>query len=127
MSEHADSMATTDGDGRFYDDAVRLVRDAQDLVRRTTNAAMVYTYFELGRMIVEEEQGGDARAGYGKRVLEGLSERLTEEFGKGFSMTNLEQMRKFYRVYADDAIPQTLSEESSNLPVTTTGRRFFLS
>ncbi len=69
---------------------------------------MVLTYFEIGRRIVEEEQQGKERAEYGKRLLKGLSEVLTKEFGKGFSERNLEQMRKFYLTYS---ISQTLSAE----------------
>lgn len=69
---------------------------------------MVTTYFEIGRLIVEEEQNGKERATYGKEILKNLSIKLTKEYGKGFSETNLEQMRKFYKVYG---ISQTLSEE----------------
>ena len=61
---------------------------------------MVHTYFETGRMIVEEEQSGKERAQYGKQLLKGLSEQLTIEFGKGFSIDNLENMRKFYLAYS---------------------------
>ena len=69
---------------------------------------MVKTYFEIGRLIVEDEQKGFERAEYGKETLKNLSVKLTKEFGKGFSATNLEQMRKFYKVYG---ISQTVSEE----------------
>ena len=60
---------------------------------------MVLTYFEIGRMIVEEEQNGKERAGYGKQLLVVLSNKLTEDFGKGFSETNIKQMRSFYINY----------------------------
>lgn len=56
---------------------------------------MVYTYFEIGRLIVEEEQEGSERAAYGKRQLADLSKRLIAEFGKGYSVSNLEYMRGF--------------------------------
>lgn len=69
---------------------------------------MTKTYFLIGKRIVEEEQDGNKRAEYGKNLIKMLSEKLTKEFGKGFSETNLEQMRKFFKVYG---IPQTLSEE----------------
>jgi predicted nuclease of restriction endonuclease-like (RecB) superfamily len=69
---------------------------------------MVYTYFEIGRMIVEEEQNGKERAEYGKQILKELSKRLNAEFGKGFSQRNLEQMRQFYLTYSKT---QTLSAE----------------
>lgn len=61
---------------------------------------MVYTYYEIGRMIVEDEQQGKERAEYGKQVLKELSNRLTAEFGKGFSADNLENMRRFSLAYS---------------------------
>jgi len=72
----------------------------------------VHTYFEIGRMIVEEEQGGEKRAGYGKRLMKELSQVLSKEFGKGFSVRNIEQMRKFYSAYS---ISQTVSANSDVL------------
>lgn len=77
-----------------------LLKNAQQQVLRTVNSTMVFTYFEIGRMIVEEEQNGKERADYGKQVLKGLSEQLTKEFGKGFSLSNLEQIRKFFLIYS---------------------------
>ena len=77
-----------------------LLKNAQQQVLRTVNSTMVYTYFEIGRMIIEEEQNGIERAEYGKQILKGLSEQLTKEFGKGFSLSNLEQIRKFYLIYS---------------------------
>ncbi len=69
-------------------------------VASTANLVMVHTYFEIGRMIVEEEQGGEKRASYGKKVLKFLSFKLSEEFGKGFSVENLDRMRFFYKSYS---------------------------
>lgn len=77
-----------------------LLKNAQQQVLRTVNSTMVFTYFEIGRMIVEEEQNGKERADYGKQVLKVLSEQLTREFGKGFSLSNLEQIRKFFLIYS---------------------------
>lgn len=78
-----------------------LLQVARRNVVRTINQTMVYTYFEIGRMIVEDEQLGKERAEYGKRVLKELSKRLTSEFGKGFSQDNLERMKKFYLTYSN--------------------------
>ena len=69
---------------------------------------MVKTYFEIGRLIVEDEQKGFERAEYGKETLKNLSVRLTKEFGKGFSATNLKQMKNFYLAYK---ISQTVSDQ----------------
>lgn len=87
-----------------------LLENARKKVAVAVNKAMVLTYFEVGRAIVENEQNGKIRAEYGKHVLERLSERLIKDFGKGFSLRNLEQMRQFYLVYSK---AQTLSAESS--------------
>ena len=71
------------------------------------NIIQLMTYHTLGRWIVEVEQGGKNRAEYGKQVLKRLSERLNEEFGKGFSLSNLRNARQFYVTYKD-RISQTL-------------------
>jgi predicted nuclease of restriction endonuclease-like (RecB) superfamily len=72
---------------------------------------MVETYFEIGKLIVEEEQNGKERAEYGKQILKELSNKLTKEFGKGFSEDNLGNMRKFYLTYQLQ-ISETLSRKS---------------
>lgn len=84
----------------FYQKIAKLLTQARNSVVQTINKTMVQTYFEIGRMIVEEEQDGNIRAEYGKQVLIELSKKLTNEFGKGFSRRNLEQMRQFYLVYS---------------------------
>ncbi len=68
----------------FYNKIANLLKEARKNVVRTVNKTMVYTYFEIGRMIVEEEQQGKDRADYGKQLIKGLSRQLTNEFGKGF-------------------------------------------
>ena len=112
-------------------DFLRSVSDVLSQARKNAktavNISMVYAYYEIGRMIVEEEQQGENRAAYGKQILEELSDFLTEKFGKGFSATNLKQMRQFYSVYSKDQISQTLSDQFENLPAVSTGRKFFLS
>ncbi|RAP26796.1 hypothetical protein DID74_01510 [Candidatus Marinamargulisbacteria bacterium SCGC AG-333-B06] len=70
---------------------------------------MVNTYFEIGRLIVEHEQQGQNKATYGEETLKELSEQLSKEFGKGFSVTNIHQMRLFYLTYGKQ---QTLSVKS---------------
>jgi len=92
----------------FYNKVAILLKEARKSVVQTVNKTMVYTYFEIGRMIVEEEQNGNERAEYGKQILKELSKRLNIEFEKGFSQRNLEQMRQFYLTYSKT---QTLSAE----------------
>lgn len=92
----------------LYKNILNLLKNSREQVLRTVNSAMVKTYFEIGRLIVEDEQKGFERAEYGKETLKNLSVRLTKEFGKGFSQRNLEQMRQFYLVHS---ISQTVSAE----------------
>ncbi len=93
----------------FQAEVVQLLRDARHRVVQAVNHTMVLTYFEIGRMIVEEQQNGKDRAEYGAELIIELSKTLTEEFGKGFSTTNLKQMRQFFLTYSKG---QTLSDES---------------
>lgn len=111
----------------FLEQVSDILENARKSVKTAVNLAMVYSYYEIGRMIVEEEQKGSERAGYGKYIIKELSEYLTQKFGKGFSTTNLKQMRQFYLVYVNDEIGQTLSDRFPNLPTTKNGRKFFLS
>ena len=91
------------------------------------NLAMVYAYFDIGKMIVEEEQHGANRAAYGTQLLKELSAYLTERYGKGFSVANLKNIRQFYRVYSIDKIGETMFSQSDKLPAVSTGRKFYLS
>lgn len=89
-----------------------LINQTKSSLLKTINSEMVKLYFEIGKRIIENEQGGKLRAEYGKELLKHISQELTEEFGKGFSVSNLKQMRQFYTVYQKR---QTLSGEF-NLP-----------
>ena len=116
---------------KMNEDFLQSVADVLESARKNAKAAidlsMVYAYFETGRLIVEEEQNGSQRATYGKYLIPELSKYLTERMGRGFSVTNLKQMRKFYKVYAEDQIGQMLSDQLKNLPAVSTGRKFPLS
>jgi len=92
----------------LYNRVGELLRQARSSVVRTVNKTMVLTYSEIGRMIVEEEQFGKERAGYGQQLVDELSKSLMKEFGQGFSSTNIKQMRSFYLIYSKG---QTLSDE----------------
>ena len=69
---------------KFYKEVVELLNNARNKVKRSVDSIMTYTYYEVGRRIVEEEQKGEKRAEYGKQLVENLSKILTKEFGKGF-------------------------------------------
>jgi len=98
-------------DTNFYNRVTELLEEALKSVVQTVNKTMVYTYFEIGRMIVEEEQNGKERAEYGKQILKELPNHLITKFEKGFSVTNLQQMKNFYNVYGKQ---QTVSAKSEN-------------
>jgi predicted nuclease of restriction endonuclease-like (RecB) superfamily len=83
----------------FFDKIASIIEKARAYVGRTADLTMCVTYFEVGRMIVEEEQGGRIRAEYGKGLLNELSAYLTERLGRGFSLTNLKNAKKFYLTY----------------------------
>jgi hypothetical protein len=91
---------------------VELLASARRAAARTVNAVMTATYWEMGRRIVEVEQGGKERAGYGEELLKRLSADLTKRFGRGCGAENLRLMRKFYRSYAALPNSHTLSGES---------------
>jgi predicted nuclease of restriction endonuclease-like (RecB) superfamily len=92
----------------------KLVTDVQSILQvarqksySAVNFAMVEAYWKIGRRIVEEEQKGKGRADYGTQLIKSLSESLTDEFGKGFSPTNLAGFRKFYLTFPSDEILYT--------------------
>ena len=91
-------------------DITRIIHQARIQVRQTVNTAMVESYWQIGRLIVEHEQQGQARADYGKQQLQYLAAQLTCQFGKGFDVTNLRNMRRFYLAFP---IRETLSLELS--------------
>lgn len=92
----------------FFTDVRGILADARRAAYTAVNSAMVAAYWQIGRRIVEEEQGGAAKATYGDRLLPELSRALTAEFGKGFSYANLRNFRQFYLTYPDPEICYTL-------------------
>ncbi|MGA9045428.1 PDDEXK nuclease domain-containing protein [Sulfuricurvum sp.] len=89
-------MSTIEALSSFYNEIKALLHHARHHVINTINTTMTQTYWEIGQRIVQEEQQGASRAQYGKAILKTLSDELTQEFGKGFSVDNLENMRRFY-------------------------------
>ena len=112
---------------KFIEEIKQLLSSAKQQVKTTINIAMVYTNYEIGRRIIEQEQKGSNRAEYGKRIIKHLSIALTKEFGKGYSIDNLKLMRRFYVVYCKDQIGETVFTQSQNLPKTLEGRKLYLS
>ncbi|TMP28377.1 DUF1016 domain-containing protein [Pseudoalteromonas rubra] len=83
----------------LLNDIKQIVEQARGQVKQAVNSAMVQAYWQIGCLIVEHEQQGNNRAEYGKAQLKQLSEQLTREFGKGFDVTNLRNMRRFYLAF----------------------------
>lgn len=110
----------------FIQEVKELLNSARERTKAAINIAMVYTYYEIGRRILKQEQKGLNRAEYGKKILKQLSSALTKEFGKGYSISNLKSIRQFFVVYSQDRIGQTAFSQSQNLPTTLEGRRFYL-
>jgi hypothetical protein len=95
----------------LYTRIVGILEDARAQVSRTVNTAMVSSYWLIGREIVQVEQAGKERAAYGEQLMRRLSERLTDRFGRGFSVPNLRKMRQFYLTYpGGSALPEKLME-----------------
>ena len=92
----------------IYQEIKELLYSAKNRVYQTINTTMTETYFQIGKRIVEEEQGGETRAEYGSALLKNLSSELIKEFGKGYSEQNLKNMRQFYLIYQKR---QTVSSE----------------
>jgi predicted nuclease of restriction endonuclease-like (RecB) superfamily len=90
----------------FYKEIKELLYSAKNKVYQTIN--MTQTYFQIGKRIVEEEQNGELRAEYGKKLIKNLSLELNKEFGDGFSIDNLKNMRRFYLCFQKS---ETLSHQ----------------
>ncbi|WP_159520855.1 PDDEXK nuclease domain-containing protein [Sunxiuqinia indica] len=106
---------TPEKNHKLYESVRQVLNNAYQTVYRAVNTNMVTTYWEIGRLIIEEEQNGTIRAEYGKQVLKDLSKKLTAEFGKGFSIANLRNFRQFYLVFPD--ICRLNEDSQSKLPI----------
>lgn len=96
--------------------SIELIRYARQIAVQQVNLVQLFTYFALGYWIVEEQQSGQQRADYGKKIITTLSNALTEEFGKGFSTDTLECARRFYLTYQDrisEPVVRKFAEEKS--------------
>ncbi|MDR2112905.1 MAG: DUF1016 N-terminal domain-containing protein, partial [Candidatus Accumulibacter sp.] len=100
-----------------HEGIVVLLQAARSATARSVNALMTASYWEIGRRIVEFEQGGEKRAEYGNVLLKRLSGDLTARFGRGFGIYNLQQMRLFYLAWPAEKIYWTLSNKSTDAPI----------
>ena len=91
---------------------VELLNAARSTAARNVNSIMTAVYWEIGRRIVETEQAGAARANYGDKLIQQLANDLSAQFGRGFGVVNLSQMRRFFLAWPANMIFQTPSEKS---------------
>ena len=102
----------------FFDSVAQTIEDGRRIAGQTVDFVMCATYYEVGRRIVEEEQGGKARAEYGRGLMKELSEFLTKKFGRGFSLSTLKNARQFYNTYApivNQKVPEPRFSEKSQM------------
>lgn len=109
-------VISTENSIQLFERVVSILEQARSNVVRTVNTQMVIAYWLIGREIVVEEQHGEARAEYGKRLIEDLSFRLTKRYQKGFSTTNLRYFRQFYLAYTNRS-PEIRHPSGGELPL----------
>jgi len=100
LKKDGDMMSEKPTSAIFFENVAQIVENARSFVGRTADLTMCITYYEVGRMIVEEEQGGKARAEYGKGLMRELARFLTQKFKRGFSLSTLKNAKQFYNVYS---------------------------
>ncbi|MCF7815381.1 MAG: PDDEXK nuclease domain-containing protein [Candidatus Cloacimonetes bacterium] len=94
----------------LYNEISKIIENARNQVRRNVNSTLVITYWQIGKLIVKDELNGNYRANYGKEILQNLSVQLTNNFGKGFDVTNLRKMKQFYASFPkQDSVSLELS------------------
>jgi hypothetical protein len=102
VGEDAGISSPIDRQAQEFFESVRVIlAEARHSAYSRVNRVMIEAYWRVGRRIVEEEQKGASRAGYGESLLQGLSRTLSEEYGKGFSYANLRNFRQFYLTWPD--------------------------
>jgi predicted nuclease of restriction endonuclease-like (RecB) superfamily len=109
----------------LLEDIIHLLKESRQQAVRSINAVLSATYWEIGRRVVEYEQGGQSRAEYGASLMQRLSKDLSLRFGRGFSVDNLENMRLFYLAYPPSRISETLTRKLDKKVKSETRSRIF--
>lgn len=120
----AEIVKPEDDYNSILSDLSKLLEQSRRMTARSVNAIMTATYWEIGRRIVEVEQKGEERAEYGEELLKRLSKDLTDRFGRGFGVDNLQRMRVFYQTWSLGKIYATLSGKSDVAKYATVSRIF---
>jgi len=105
----------TENYNSIRDGIVELLKTGRSASARNVNSIMTAVYWEIGRRIVETEQAGAVRANYGDELIKQLAKDLSAQFGRGFGVVNLSQMRRFFLAWPAKTIFQTPSEKSPSL------------
>ncbi|TBO39690.1 PDDEXK nuclease domain-containing protein [Pedobacter kyonggii] len=108
-----------EGINALYGNILNILKRYRADAYKAINTAMVISYWQIGKEIVENEQGGSVKASYGDEILQSLSKKLTADFGKGFSYSNLRNFRQFYLTYPNDQIcyaVRSISQNTDNQP-----------
>jgi len=113
IQQLAVAAASSDGERKFFSDVTTMLQEGRNKANISVNFAMVETYWNIGRRIVEQEQHGKERANYGDQLLVNLSRYLSDAFGKGFSYANLKNFRQLYLTWPNNEIRYTLCSELS--------------
>lgn len=111
----------------LFENVKTVIAQTQRSIVSNVNQAMLLAYFQIGKMIVEDEQRGNQRADYAKETILQLSKELNKEFGRGYSVDNLERFRKFYVIYQNRisaSVMRKSSDNSQNLKSASTMRLF---
>jgi predicted nuclease of restriction endonuclease-like (RecB) superfamily len=107
-------------DAVFFNRVAAVVEQARKFVARTADLVVTVSYYTIGQIIVEREQGGKARAEYGSEVMKGLTDYLTDKFKKGFSLSNIKNAKLFYLTYKtmiNEQSPLKLAEDQKRQTV----------
>ena len=112
MEDMANELIKNQEERDFLESLKQIVRSARGIAYASINFAQVQANWLLGQRIVEQMQNGEEKAEYGVYVIKLASEALTEEFGKGYSETNIRSFRKFYLTFRDLQIQQTVPAKS---------------
>lgn len=105
---------TTKKKENLYSNVKQLIDEAKKFVVQNVNTTLVFTNYHIGKMIIKNEQRGKVRAGYTEKTLINLSKKLTNDYGKGYSVDNLQYMRNFFLLYGN-RIYETVSRKSENV------------
>jgi predicted nuclease of restriction endonuclease-like (RecB) superfamily len=98
----------------YISDIKQIISNAKKRVYSSVNSTMVQAYWLIGKRIVEEEQRGKERAEYGKQIINNVSKELTDEFGRGFSATNIRYFRQFFQLFPAESIYHLTGDELQN-------------